>query len=130
MAESSSIIKLKYPDQQIGALRYKAEDISLPWADGKMFRIIGLEAEPQTISGMAFYATEKDALDDNDILEAKVNTQVNLQFYRGPQENEELFYEKLVQLKDIRSEIPQRVIINGLLELWRVRRSLTIERLR
>ena len=130
MAETSSIIRLDYPDQQIGSFRKVSEDISRPWLEGKLFRIVGEQAEPQTISGQRFYASEKDAYDDTETLETKVSTEVNLQFFRGTYEEASLFHEKKVYLKDIRSEIPQRVLINGITEAWRVRRSLTVERLR
>lgn len=125
---TGSIVLLDYPDTQVGAYRYKGEDITRPWVAGELVILIDRTSEPQTLSGQRWFTDEKEGFDEIAVLESKVETIVNLQLRRGPYGNQEIFDEKEVRLKDVRAGIPERVIINGTVIVWRVKISLTIKR--
>lgn len=127
--ETSSIIRLDYPDQQIGSFRFVGEDITRPWVEGELVRIVGKEAAVQTITGQRWFTDEKTAENETETLEGKVETVCNLQYFRGPYGNQKIFSEKTVRLKDVKASIPEQVIINGQVIVWMVRYNLTVKRL-
>ena len=125
---TGSIVLLDYPDTQIGAYRYKGEDITRPWVAGELVILIDKTSEVQTLSGQRWFTDEKEAFDEIEVMESKVETIVNLQLRRGPYGNQKIFTEKEVRLKDVRAGIPEQVIINGVVTVWRVKLSLSIKR--
>lgn len=128
MAEPTSNIRLDYPDQAIGAIRLVAEDITRPWLDGELARLIGREAALQTIGGQRWFTDESTADTETETMEGKVETIVNLQYFRGPYGNQKQFAEKKVRLKDVKATIPEKVTINGNIVVYRVKYTLTVKR--
>ncbi|MGB1270649.1 MAG: hypothetical protein ACPG5T_01110 [Endozoicomonas sp.] len=129
MAEPSSNIRLDYPDQQIGSFRFVGEDITRPWLEGELVRITGKEAAVQTITGQRWFTDEKTAQNESSSMDEKVESICNLQFFRGPYGNQKQFNEKKIRLKDVKSTIPVKVVINGLVTVYMVKYNLTVKRL-